>query len=401
MSSSTAETKPDESDRIDGSNAYAGDQLHGNDRKRSRPTGRGEGSQKNSNNLEDADEGAQEYHQTSEDGRPKIATRARGSSGIPPRGKLELEDLQGMSEDEVMRALYEDPELAAAAAAAADKSGFGSSNTAGQTGIPKLQTVKRVDGLKERGFPFVQWAVLLLLLGLATHQIYKSMLTPSATKSRSKKTSKAKNGKAVKNSSVKNKATEDAKEIEEELLVTETEVIPPAKQSASEKSSPSMRKKKVKTKKTKVASSTTQENGTTFMSQTKSAIMETSNHDDGWTTVGKESDPKPKAEAKNGSSQIAIKIDASVAVSEKNKAPTGTNEFQPVATKPKKKNKNKKKQENGASTNHDNAIEQINGIEEDAALAMELQKYEERALASESIESNVDVWEEVKPKKRK
>jgi hypothetical protein len=400
MPSSTAETKPDETDRMDGSNAHAGDQLHGNDRKRSRPTGSSEGSHEDSDNPSDAEEGEQEYHQTTEDGRPKIATRARGSSGIPPRGKLELEDLQGMSEDEVMRALYEDPELAAAAAAAADKSGFASSNTAGQTSIPKLQTGKRVDGLKERGFPFVQWAVLMLLLGLATHQIYKSMLTPSASKSRAKKTSKAKNDKTVKSGSARNKVTEDAKEIEKELLDTETEVIPPAKQSASEKSSPSMKKKKVKTKKTKVASSTTQENGTTSKSQTKSAVTETWNQDDGWTTVGKESDPKPKVEVKNGSSQAAMKLDASAAVAEEKKA-TDSNEFQPVATKSKKKNKNKKKQENGDSSNHDKTSEQINGIEEDAALAMELQKYEERALASESIESNVDVWEEVKPKKRK
>jgi hypothetical protein len=404
MSSSTAETKPDESDPIDGTNAQVGDQLHGNDhRKRSRPTGGSEGSHDKSNNPEDTGEGEQEYHQTAEDGRPKIATRARGSSGIPPRGKLELEDLQGMSEDEVMRALYEDPELAAAAAAAAaaDKSGFASSNSAGQTGIPKIQAGKRVDGLKERGFPFVQWAVLLLLLGLATHQIYKSMLTPSATKSRAKKTSKAKNGKAVKSGTVKNKQTPSiAAEDEKELLDTKTEVIPPAKQSMSEKSYPSSKKKKVKTKKTKVASSTTEENGTTSMSQKKSAVTETSNQDDGWTTVGKESDPKPKVEAKNGSSKLAVKFDASTAVTEENKVTTGSNEFQPVA-KSKKKNKSKKKQEDGASSNHDNTSEQLNGIEEDAALAMELQKYEERALASETIESSVDVWEEVKPKKRK
>lgn len=424
MSSSTTDTKPDEPARMDGPNAHVVDQLLGNDhRKRSRPTGTSSGSSLDYHKPEDADslltpghipeslEEEEKYHQAAEDGRPKIATRARGSSGIPPRGKLQLEDLQGMSEDEVMRALYEDPELAAAAVAASqmdtDKPGPASS-TSGKSTTPKIPQGKRVDGLKERGFPFVQWAVLLLLLGLATHQIYKSMSAPSS-KTRNKKSSKAKNSRTVKSGSVKNKAkpsapTEDVKEIEKEVFDDKTETSPPAKQNVSEKTPPTLKRKNVKTRKTKVSSSGADDAiapsvSETLLPQKKAVVTETSISDDGWTTVGKESDSKPKVEAKNGSSKPAAKPAEAATVQEESKAPE-TNDFQPVATKSKKKNKKKKTQENGNSTKHDSNLGE-NGTERDAALAMELQQFEQSSLQSEAIEHTVDVWEEVKPKKRK
>jgi hypothetical protein len=153
--------------------------------------------------------------------RPRIATRARGSSGIPPRSKLELDDLQGMPEEEVMRALYEDPELAAAAAAQMEedaeprspRSKTTSKHSRNKQRQKENQSLpgKREDLLKDQGFPFVQWIILLLLLGAGLYQIYKSFLSPKSSKAPTKV--KGSNASGNKTTKPKQKANKNNKPV--------------------------------------------------------------------------------------------------------------------------------------------------------------------------------------------
>lgn len=113
--------------------------------------------------------------------RPKTATRARGSSGIPPRkAKIELSDLQGMTEDQIMQALYADPELAELAAeqiAQAQKHSNQKQRKAGGVGSnsSKASGNRGDKMIKEKGFPYEQWAVLLILVGFGVYHLFKSM----------------------------------------------------------------------------------------------------------------------------------------------------------------------------------------------------------------------------------
>lgn len=245
----------------------------------------------------------------------------------------------------------------------------------------------------------MQWAVLLLLLGLVVHQLYKSMMTPT-TKTRNKKAYKAKSDKTIKGGTVKHKtktsATIEDKDVDE--IENEAETSSSAKK--AEKPSPIPKKKKVKTKKAKVSSSSTEDVKATSVSVKTPAAVENAIQDEGWTTVGKESDTKPKVEARNGSSKPAATPAESTTTIQEDKKAMEISEIQLVATKSKKKNKNKKKQENGDDSKHDASLDS-NGIEGDAALAMQLQQFEQSALQRETVANNVDVWEEVKPKKRK
>ena len=96
-------------------------------------------------------------------------TRACGSRGIPET-KLpplsNLEDLDGMSEEEIAQALQENPHLANLAAE--------------QAGTPrrqrKTEALDRLDMLKEQGVPYQQWAIILFVLGIAFYQLSCWML---------------------------------------------------------------------------------------------------------------------------------------------------------------------------------------------------------------------------------
>ncbi len=458
---------------MDGPNAHVVDQLLGNDhRKRSRPTATSSASSSlDYHKPEDADslvtpgqlpeqqqqEEEQFQQQQMDDSRPKISTRARGSSGIPPRGKLQLEDLQGMSEHEITRALYEDPELAAAAAAAAppvgnDKpnteSSTRSSTTSEKSSSKKTPAGKRVDGLKERGFPFVQWAVILLLLGFAIYRIYKSMVGTS-TKARNKKPIKIIKSKSTKTAkhgtgNPKTQApvvTDDTEEIVMKEPAPQKETKPVIQAKAAKKNGsdkPVLKKKKVKGKKTKVTSSSEEDDIAPAASAalspqtTRSIVTETNAQDDGWTTVRKDSDSKPKIESSNeppalvsesadvepmhedtqASNDLSFEKNSEapelvsetadvVPLHEDAQTAVEIDEIQTMATKSKNNKKKKKKmQANGESATQENDVDDI-GVDGDEALAMELQQFEQRSVQRVVDPNTDDVWEEVKAKKRK
>ena len=166
--------------------------------------------------------------------RRSISTRARGSSGPPPR-KYDLSDLEGMNEEQILQALYEDPELAAAAAKAAEKArkdrGPSSKPSTGGERYYRASdgTVKAVgeypEYLREMmdgGIPVKQWIILLVLLGAGLYQLRKAIVgpakhtspSPPKGKSSEKGKSKGKNHKKVATRGSTSDVDKVAKEIE-------------------------------------------------------------------------------------------------------------------------------------------------------------------------------------------
>jgi hypothetical protein len=192
--------------------------------------------------------------------RRSISTRARGSSGPPPR-KFDLSDLEGMDEDQLLQALYEDPELAATAAKAAEQAKKqkrstrkASSNTrkASSTTPPKDQYYRSADGsvkdvgqypehLREMidgGVPVTQWVILLVLLCAGLYQLRKAVVGPPATavstsplKTRSADKGKTKASKQQKKVKKKDEKP-PAPEVEDSTQVT-TRSLPPPQKKAS------------------------------------------------------------------------------------------------------------------------------------------------------------------------
>ena len=134
---------------------------------------------------------------------------AHSPNKVSPKPKYQLSDLDGMSEEELLQALYDDPELAATAAAAAEKlkkqkSSAGnskkrskrSSSSYGSRVPPRGSsssssghdsTTKKVNdhpahlqAMMKDGVPVTQWVFVLLLVGVCVYQLRK-VLTPPAT----------------------------------------------------------------------------------------------------------------------------------------------------------------------------------------------------------------------------
>jgi hypothetical protein len=121
--------------------------------------------------------------------RSPYATRARGSSGIPPP-TLDLNDLEGMNEEELMQALYNDPELAelAAEAGRAKKATGGSTSSSSRKAKAKAGITKdgyypsHIQEKMQEGIPVVQWIIILLLLGAGLYQLKKTLELPDKKK---------------------------------------------------------------------------------------------------------------------------------------------------------------------------------------------------------------------------
>ena len=103
---------------------------------------------------------------------PQIVTRARGSSGLPPPTKLELEDLKGLSPEELRLALYSDPDLADA---------YQSSKKRSSSSKNRSKSKRHQEPIRnkaEEGVPIFQWIVVLALLGLLFYQLRKILTLP-------------------------------------------------------------------------------------------------------------------------------------------------------------------------------------------------------------------------------
>jgi hypothetical protein len=155
---------------------------------------------KNADQQKQQQQQQQEQQMQQQNARPTVTTRARGSSGIPPR-TLEMSDLEGMDAEEILQALYDNPDLVAAASERFDqenekkKTGKRSMNK--KTKKPKKPSSEyyrtddgrvikegadRLDLLKQEGFPYMQWIIICLIVGLGAYQIYKLVARPNTTK---------------------------------------------------------------------------------------------------------------------------------------------------------------------------------------------------------------------------
>lgn len=201
-------------------------------------------------------------------------TRARGGGGIP-NTKFDFSDLEGMTEEEIMQVLYDDPKLAAAATAAAEKMQKSDKKT--KPSKPKAQSGRsnykrssartlssQPDHLKammEEGVPVKQWVVLIVLLTLGLYQLRKAIIgsnkvtKPKRTdRSGSRKSPKKGTKKGKTKSKLKSAPSISDKKMKDEskftaLLESRTEKIP--------LSTPKKNSKKRKARKQKVAISQT------------------------------------------------------------------------------------------------------------------------------------------------
>lgn len=176
-----------------GASAEILDQVLGTaDRKRARPSSSLEVKVANNGSLirppPSKKKNQKQQQQTYEQSGGKT-TRARGGGGIP-NTKFDFADLEGMTEEEIMQVLYDDPKLAAAATAAAEKmqkseqkakpSKPKSQNGRNSYKRPPARTVSshpdHLKAMMEEGVPVKQWIVLIVLLGLGLYQLRKAIV---------------------------------------------------------------------------------------------------------------------------------------------------------------------------------------------------------------------------------
>jgi len=199
----------------------------------------------------------------------KLQRNAQGSynraqGGRVSKQKYQLSDLEGMSEDQLLQALYDDPELASAAAAAAEKIQKTkkphtprSSRTRYNRSIPDRQRGStkypaHLKAMMDDGIPIKQWIILLVLIGAGVYQLRKALVgptIPSAKKGRRPPRQLFKKGKKTK--SFKPQAADPIEDIPD---ITEEDVVKPkAARKVNNK------KKKLRTKQASKAKKTTNE----------------------------------------------------------------------------------------------------------------------------------------------
>jgi hypothetical protein len=344
-----------------------------------------------------------------QDARSKIFDAAtRGSSSSRSKSD-EANPFAGMSSEEIIRHLYENPELAkslgidpAVVSAAANG------------GTPKKPSY-RMQLLQKQGIPFVQWAVILLAVGFALYKVFKLLKPPTATV---KQKVKRKGGKKI---AEKAPLREDLvlNKVVAEIEGAGDEPKDGSGKGAAKKPNKKKLPKKTKTKPAPSGSSKSKDDDsddsdaedaapTSKAKQKKVTLVEEpvvivqDEDSSGWQTVGTKS--VVPAVATNGVANKAPVVKPPNGSSIP--APPDGDEDRSHPEKKKKKSK-KKKPDNGtvapeasdpASTSATPAREAKSEIEEDEALALRLQA-EENRLSVESSEE--DVWAEVATRKKK
>lgn len=125
-------------------------------------------------------------------------TRAQGNFGPPPHSIKTLEDLENMSEEQIYKLFMDDPELyetfikttekgrssvpagARKARRSTGKKPSGDSKSKRSSIKSKTIKLEPVD----REVPYFQWLFLLILVGVALYQAFKSFSTPDTSKDR-------------------------------------------------------------------------------------------------------------------------------------------------------------------------------------------------------------------------
>lgn len=386
----------------------------------------------------------------------KLSDKSARARTAAARNKFDFSDLEGMTEDEIMQALYDDPELAAAASAAAEKM----HQAKKQKKPPRTKPSSRrnrvlsehpdhIRAMMDEGVPIKQWIILIVLLLAGLYQLRKALVGSKKTAAAAAKklekpvvgrkgTKKAKKGSGGGKATKKSRSVATVREpasspIERELILEEH--VPPVVAAAPKKSAP----KKKKPRKQKVPSNKPPEQpakdtmshespdsaSTDGSSSTdagavehedalsaddteafgsENIVIDTStaepSPDDGWQTVGAPMAETPQL-AKSDTSPVAepVKVADETPVQAKN---------------PVKENKAVKKQNGGSKakttttakgkpvSKKDAVVEAPTDIlDDDEALALKLQLEEDKLAKHEANRASTpDVWEEVSTKKK-
>lgn len=371
----------------------------------------------------------------------KESKRPRGGSGIP-HTKVDLSDLDSLTNEEIMQALYDDPELAAIAAAAAEKMQKKSQVPPAQDS-PKRSRITsghpaHLKAMMDEGVPVKQWIVLLVLLAAGLYQLRKAISLPKKTnvgitvsakkvdKQTSRKGGKKKGKASVSTRNKPNNATapplvvhaqRSTTPLEEELLVEELKVASGAKEETKNNKKKKVRKPKEQHKETQnvaketISRETPDSVSTDGSSSTEGGAEDAGderrtdtapNDGDEWHTVVATHVAKGPTHIESSDHGITIE-------SKESQLPIGEPKFESDVSKKKKK----KKANKSASTvvtpapavSEDAVAESAHApinTTEDEALAIKLQLEEEKLVKHEiEQEASLNVWEEVAIKKKK
>ena len=374
----------------------------------------------------------------------KESKRPRGGSGIP-HTKFDLSDLDALTNEEIMQALYDDPELAAIAAAAAEKMQKKSEVPPAQE-LPKRSRITsdhpaHLKAMMDKGVPVKQWIVLLVLLAAGLYQLRKALSLPKKTNigitvsaKKVDKQSIRKGGKKKGKPSVpvRNKshaasappvvahALTRMTRLEEELLVEELAVAAGAKEETKNKKKKKTRKpneNKEQRREDSIApkggnspespdsvstdGSSSTEGGAEDAGDERRADT-AANDGDEWHTVGVTHVAKGPTHIE--SSDYGITIESTESALTAAEPQFGSD----ISKKRKKKKANKSASTVvvPAPTVSENAVEQSilvpTNTTDDEALAIKLQLEEEKLVKHEiEQEASLNVWEEVCIKKKK
>jgi hypothetical protein len=270
-------------------------------------------------------------------------------------------------------------------------------NTFSKDSLP----LDRLDILKDRGFPAIQWAILAALLAVAVFQIYKTLKPKATPKSRTsvkrqktgkkgKKSAPAMNrrinpptffSKKSKEAVTKNEATEEKLPFTRNLTKTKTKKLKPVK--AKQAQEPALFREEPE--------SLAVDNATIADASPMDALTSSTTVDDGdgWHTVGHgNSKLASQSDEREQGKSILEESKGSVVKSQPSES---TEEgFTAVPQKSRKKQAKQKV-----------ATTQVPSTDGDAAFARELQKEEELAVKIPSTHGQLDSWAEVKTKKRR
>lgn len=410
--------------------------------------------------------GGSEEQQQQHPVRPPVSTRAaRGggssssssSAGLPPAAVLDMADLEGMTSDELMKALYDNPELVQAAADYVEQEkAEKKKQRQARKKNKKPQYHRTADGrvketgnildmMREEGFPYTQWIIILCLVGAAMYQAYKLYKGPGAKTTQQQhsptKKSKGKKGAATNRSSA---PKAKARTLNVDKLAAEIEGQSKVVAVAAPKKKKVQRKPKtnkpqhVASKKTDGvespdscstdgSSSTTAEAAAQHASMDDAVVVQTKKTktasrkpavastaavydevDQGeWQTVGVKSAPEPEVKAvsatsatKNGGTAKEVDRDSNGLLVKPQVTGKENNKAEQTATTAANKPKNSKKKK--VKANVSVAAEKEPTTVSDAALALQLQTEEENLVAADDrAAASTDVWEEVTTKRKK
>jgi hypothetical protein len=240
------------------------------------------------------------------------SSRSRGHNGPPPQ-RFGMSDLDSMSQEQVMHALYTDPELAQEAArVAAERAEQEAPPSAAPT--PRSRRSKKAapkefsehpDHLRELmdgGVPVLQWAILVVLLGAVLYQLRKILTLPD-TNDQAKGRARGKAGpkkSAKKSKGPYIKVSSELPTVEEAVRAIGEDFTPPSPKKAPKKPpvAASKKKKKVKVNNgtttakkvqpestSKAESSSKKEPEKTATDTAPSLVAESEDSGAGWQTV--------------------------------------------------------------------------------------------------------------------